>query len=60
MLIGADHLWQKCLCIENAVFGCNEMIAVPVEILIGMCWFFVHCGDLSVVGTRGNQSVQER
>ena len=34
-----------CLCIENAVFGCNEMIAVQVEILVSVCWFSVYCGD---------------
>ena len=60
MLIGAEHLSPKCQCVENTVFGCDEVTAVPLEVLVSVCWFSVNCGDLSVVRTRRNQIAQER
>ena len=33
----------------HTVFGCNEMVAVPMQVLISVCWFPVYFGVVVVV-----------
>ena len=40
------------------MFGCNEKVAVPMEILVSVCWFSVYCGVDGVVGSQCNLGVQ--
>ena len=36
------------------------MIAIPVQVLVCVCWFSVDCSCEGVVGLQGDQGVQER
>ena len=41
------------------MFSCNEMAAIPVKVLVSVCWFSVYCGVDGVVGSWGDLGVQK-
>ena len=43
-----------CQCVEDTLFSCDVMVAVPVEILACMCGFPVDFGAEGVVGFNGD------
>ena len=47
-------------CIEDTLFSCDVVLAVPLKVLICECRFPVDCGAEGVVGFNGVQGVQER
>ena len=49
-----------CQGVEDTLFCCDVVVAVPVEVLVCMCGLSVDCSAESVVWFYGNQCVQER
>ena len=40
---------ELCSRVLYTLFDCNEMVAVPIEVLISVCWFPVYLGVDGVV-----------
>ena len=43
-----------CLCIEDAIFGTQAVIAVTMEVLVHVDGFPVHKSSKCVIGSQGN------
>ena len=48
-----------CQGVEDTLLCCDVVVAVPVQILICVGGFSVHCGAEGVVWLDGDKSVQE-